>query len=159
MWPITRSQIYGELPRLEELGLIAGEDVAQEKLPDKRVYTLTDKGREALRDWFDDDVVEQRFHSSLLAKLFFARFAKNSDVEHILDSCNARAADAQAHYQELLDRLSPKTDSFYPRLTALYALRQAQAVEGWANEARELLAARSTPTQRNKMKTTGGRHE
>jgi DNA-binding PadR family transcriptional regulator len=144
MWPITRSQIYGELPRLEELGLIAGEDVAQEKLPDKRVYALTGKGRAALQDWYDDDIIEERFHSSLLAKLFFAEFAQGPDIEQILDQCDARATSAQAHYQDLVDHLSQKDYAFYPRLTALYALRQAQSTKGWVTEARELLDTRPT---------------
>jgi DNA-binding PadR family transcriptional regulator len=144
MWPITRSQIYGELPRLEEFGLIVGENIAQEKLPDKRVYALTGKGRDTLQDWYDDDIVEERFHSSLLAKLFFAEFAQGPDLEKILDQCDDRATSAQAHYRGLVDHLSQKTDAFYPRLTALYALRQAQATKSWVTEVRELLSARST---------------
>src|ERR1022692_3858578 len=48
MWPITRSQVYAELPRLESLGLIAGTNVMQEKLPDKCTYELTDAGTDAL---------------------------------------------------------------------------------------------------------------
>lgn len=44
-WPIPRSLIYRELSRLEGLGLLAGTEVAQAKLPDKRVYAITARAR------------------------------------------------------------------------------------------------------------------
>lgn len=40
-WPVARSQVYGELARLDSLGYVRGSDVAQERLPDKRVYEIT----------------------------------------------------------------------------------------------------------------------
>ena len=43
-WPISKSQVYAELPRLESAGLIQGTDVHQERLPDKRVFRLTEAG-------------------------------------------------------------------------------------------------------------------
>src|SRR5437870_9043848 len=36
IWPISKSQVYAELARLVPLGLIAGTDVAQARLPDER---------------------------------------------------------------------------------------------------------------------------
>jgi DNA-binding PadR family transcriptional regulator len=36
-WPMSKSNVYGELVRLEGLGFIAGSDVSQAKLPNKRV--------------------------------------------------------------------------------------------------------------------------
>ncbi|HEX8133452.1 MAG TPA: PadR family transcriptional regulator [Actinomycetes bacterium] len=46
-----RSLIYRELRRLEQLGYVAGSDVRQQRLPDKRIYRLTGPGRAALADW------------------------------------------------------------------------------------------------------------
>ncbi len=50
-WHARRSQIYPELARLEQAGLVVYVVVAQEDRPDKKVYTLTPAGREALREW------------------------------------------------------------------------------------------------------------
>src|SRR5688572_29132081 len=52
-WTISKSQVYGELTRLEELGLVSGTDVEQERLPDKRTYELTDLGGRALDAWLE----------------------------------------------------------------------------------------------------------
>jgi DNA-binding PadR family transcriptional regulator len=47
-WHALPTQIYAELRRLEEEGLVAGEEVAQERRPNKRVYSVTDEGRREL---------------------------------------------------------------------------------------------------------------
>src|SRR6478672_9040305 len=48
-WHASYSQIYAELRRLEELGYVSEERVVQEGRPNKRVYTITETGRTALR--------------------------------------------------------------------------------------------------------------
>ncbi|MFJ9716928.1 PadR family transcriptional regulator [Streptomyces sp. NPDC101213] len=48
-WPATPQQLYRELERLAQDGLIAARLVRQERRPDKRMFTLTEAGREDLR--------------------------------------------------------------------------------------------------------------
>ena len=50
-WEARHSQIYPELVRLEERGLVTYEVVEQQARPDKKVYEITDVGLEALRQW------------------------------------------------------------------------------------------------------------
>lgn len=50
-WHASYSQIYAELRRLAALGLADEEHVPQSARPDKRVYTITAAGREALGEW------------------------------------------------------------------------------------------------------------
>ncbi|MFJ8666582.1 PadR family transcriptional regulator [Streptomyces sp. NPDC093600] len=47
-WAATPQQLYRELDRLSEAGLIAARVVQQERRPNKRMFTLTDAGREDL---------------------------------------------------------------------------------------------------------------
>jgi DNA-binding PadR family transcriptional regulator len=70
-WAASYGQIYPELKRLEEDGLIEGTDSPHGGRA-RRVYRITDKGREALTSWIMDtgSAVELR-HEGLL-KLFFA---------------------------------------------------------------------------------------
>lgn len=51
LWSARHSQIYTELAKLADAGLVAFSHVAQESRPDKKVYRLTEKGRQNLRDW------------------------------------------------------------------------------------------------------------
>jgi DNA-binding PadR family transcriptional regulator len=56
-WSPAISQVYGELKRLEELGYVAGRDVAEEQRK-IRVYRITEVGRTALTTWLEDAPVE-----------------------------------------------------------------------------------------------------
>jgi DNA-binding PadR family transcriptional regulator len=46
-------QVYTTLDRLERDGLVTHALVAQAERPDKKVYDLTDRGREELQRWLD----------------------------------------------------------------------------------------------------------
>lgn len=50
-WGARHSQIYPELAKLESAGLVTFEPVEQEGKPDKKVYSITDAGFEALAQW------------------------------------------------------------------------------------------------------------
>lgn len=47
-WHVLPTQLYGELRRLEDEGLIEGREVAQERRPNKRVFSITATGCEEL---------------------------------------------------------------------------------------------------------------
>jgi len=51
IWPVKHSQIYPALAGLERRGDLLGEWVEQRGRPNKKVYTLSDQGRERLRAW------------------------------------------------------------------------------------------------------------
>ena len=57
-WSPAISQIYGELRRLEALGYVESRTVPQDELRKKRLYRITDAGREALTDWANHAPVE-----------------------------------------------------------------------------------------------------
>jgi PadR family transcriptional regulator AphA len=70
-WAASYGQIYPELKRLEEAGLIAGEEDPQGGRQ-RRAYSLTPEGERILHDWITSDVpphFELR-HEGLL-RLFF----------------------------------------------------------------------------------------
>ena len=50
-WSAKHSQIYPELANLTKEGLVTFEVVAQTSKPNKKVYTITEAGREALAEW------------------------------------------------------------------------------------------------------------
>ena len=49
-WAASLAQVYPELAALENGGYIIGTDAPRGARP-RRVYRLTDKGREALQEW------------------------------------------------------------------------------------------------------------
>ncbi|MCG3041262.1 PadR family transcriptional regulator [Streptomyces sp. S1A] len=50
-WTATPQQLYRELERMEREGLVAARVVQQERRPNKRLFSLTEAGYAALRDY------------------------------------------------------------------------------------------------------------
>ena len=50
-WGAGHSQIYPELARLEEGGLVTHSVVEQRERPDKKVFEITEAGLDALKEW------------------------------------------------------------------------------------------------------------
>ncbi|MBM0125261.1 helix-turn-helix transcriptional regulator [Pimelobacter simplex] len=57
-WSPSFSQIYGELRRLEKLGLASSRIENRDDVRGKRMYRITDAGQAALRDWAAGDHVD-----------------------------------------------------------------------------------------------------
>jgi DNA-binding PadR family transcriptional regulator len=50
-WSLNFGQIYTTLERLKTEGLVEYDEVAQQDKPDKKVYRITDAGRDEFHDW------------------------------------------------------------------------------------------------------------
>jgi len=70
--PPNIGQIYVTLNRLERDGLVRGQDVAQERRPNKRVYELTRAGRQALARWVEEPTDGPRVRDEFFVKLVLA---------------------------------------------------------------------------------------
>ena len=73
-WIAQMSQIYRELNKLQEKGLVKSEIVPQEKRPDRKVYHLTKEGRETFLSWINkfSDHLSQVCRSHFLMRIFFS---------------------------------------------------------------------------------------
>ena len=65
--------IYPALTRLDAQGLVACREMAQEKRPDKKVYSITEAGREALLGALMAPPAHDKVRSDFLFILFFAQ--------------------------------------------------------------------------------------
>ena len=72
-WHAELSQIYLTLKALEKDGLITSSAVPQAGRPDRRVYTITESGQQALDYWLKTPFTEiDQYKDTLLLKLFFS---------------------------------------------------------------------------------------
>jgi PadR family transcriptional regulator AphA len=140
-WAASYGQIYPELRRLEELGLVEGR--AEPRGGRKRtVYTLTDAGRDELRSWLDDQVEVLEFRDEGLLKLFFATVDPERAEEII-------AAKQRLHEEKLaaLREVEPNTLATaaagdpYPNLVRRYGVESSEWTIEWCERARAELAA------------------
>ena len=72
-WHAQTSQIYRTLHQLEGEALVTSEIQAQDDLPDRRLYRITDAGRADLRTWLAEPMTEiAPTKDALLVRLFFS---------------------------------------------------------------------------------------
>ena len=78
-WPFPHSQLYGEPERLAKAGLLTQESEASGRR--RKVYSLTDQGRLALRQWLKEppDVVYEMRDMAVL-QLFFSEFMSEEEL-------------------------------------------------------------------------------
>ena len=72
-WYAKQSQIYTTLKKMESKGWVVSHLETQEGRPDKRLYNITEVGREVLRGWLVDPIIElEPRKEPFLLKLFFS---------------------------------------------------------------------------------------
>jgi DNA-binding PadR family transcriptional regulator len=127
-WSPAVSQIYGELKRLDELGLVSSREVPQDELRNKRVYRLTESGRRALTAWVEQQDVEPPVlkHSPLL-RVWLGHLTSPDRIREMLSTHranteqmleDARKAEAGAHRNP---------DWHYPELVTRFSVRHYEA--------------------------------
>ena len=82
--------IYPALTRLTEDGLVSFHEMAQDKRPDKKVYSPTEQGRQALVDALLVEPAPDRYRSDFLFVLFMGGLLPASHLARVVD---ARIAD------------------------------------------------------------------
>lgn len=77
--------IYPALTRLTEEGLLSFRDERQKGRPDKKVYTLTDKGRTRFKEALQAEPAEDKFRSEFLFFSLFAELLPPGHMDRLID--------------------------------------------------------------------------
>jgi DNA-binding PadR family transcriptional regulator len=89
-WATSYGQIYPELKRLTEAGLIKPKD-ASRGTRKRTLYTITAKGREMVRKWVTDSAIQTlEIRDEMLLKLFFADEMSPKETVRLLDAMQRR---------------------------------------------------------------------
>jgi len=126
-------QIYVTLQRLERDGLVQSQDVVQATRPNKRVYELTDAGREALVTWIDRPSGGPRVRDDFFMKLVLSPHAGASDRLGLINR-------QRRHYlgqMRGLAQLAEACDRSIPRLLIEGAMMHLQADLDWLQRCQE----------------------
>jgi PadR family transcriptional regulator, regulatory protein AphA len=127
VWSPARSQIYAVLPRLVKAGLATSRKVAQSGRPDKQVYRITKKGREAVQDWLESS--DERDDTFLL-RVFFGDLMRNEALMALIERRRELARQRLAEYREIEER----GPDLHPHLTLRWGFAYERALIRWADE-------------------------
>lgn len=141
VWPATQSQLYTELNRLAEDGLVA---VTAEGPRGRKEYAITDAGRAELRHWLLETEPERNRRSEPLLRVFFLGRLDPEQARGYLHRERQTAQAGRRALEELAERLGADPDplAVYGRLALEWGLRFHAMHGEWAE-----WAARQLPLQ------------
>lgn len=134
-WNASYGNLYPQLARLHEEGLVERHVEVRESQPDRHVYSITDAGREAFLEWLAAPAEDDTFRSPLMLKLFFARRLDPGLVVRRLEAYRQRllgSLETLRGVEGMLDRdYADDPDLPYYRITLDRGLEVAEARLRW----------------------------
>ncbi|WP_141581768.1 PadR family transcriptional regulator [Actinomadura sp. WMMA1423] len=130
VWPARQSQLYGELGKLSDAGLI---EVADEGPRGRKAYRITDSGRAELRHWLVDVPPKGNRKDETLLRVFFLGLVEPEEVQRFMRGQVA----GLGRYLDELGTLEKGIDwgeddlSVYGRLVIEYGKRYAAMRRDW----------------------------
>ena len=141
VWPRAESAIYREVKRLSAMGLLDGtkEHVGKRA---RTVYSITEKGREALREWLTTPVSPFAMDFEAMIRLFVAPLGTKDDITRTLSEVREDTRDmlrfAGQVKQEFLQGISVTQDQVYIRALAVdFFISLLRTVEAWVERTLE----------------------
>lgn len=137
-WTISPVQIYPELKRLEDFGLIVGRDDPRGARK-RRLYELTEEGRLAMREWLlAPGELAMEWRDAALLKLFFADALDPDEARERIAAIRQRAERMRAEFEAEICPAAEKTrERFgrdFPLLTAQFGHDFHEWVIEWCLE-------------------------
>jgi DNA-binding PadR family transcriptional regulator len=136
VWSATQSQLYGELGKLSEAGLV---EVISEGARGRKEYAITDAGKAELRHWLTATEPAPTRRSEMLLRVFFLGLLTPEQAEDYLRSRAELAAKQRTDLLAVEEAVRTDTNDLatYGRLTLEWALRYTAMQQEWAKWAIE----------------------
>jgi len=133
VWRLRTSHVYALLAGLEKDGLVSHERVDQETRPAKKVFSITNKGREVFLQWVRSPVKNVRdIRLEFLTKLHFAGFDSPEAMENLVSEQLLVCRRSAERLEDI--RRDCKTDT--QRAALDYRLAMLNAAQTWLNSVR-----------------------
>ena len=148
-WHAQPAQIYRELDRMESKGWVISQAVIQDKRPNKRLYRLSEAGRQVYQQWLLAAKMEfENPHEALLMRIFFGGDAIEV-TRDLLETCRDTFREIAVNYPKKIEadiaRYAAELpggdrNSLYWQMTLDFAVMQSQAIAAWAESCLAKLA-------------------
>lgn len=141
-WKASHQQVYRELNKMAKNGLVTCVLEPQEGKPDRKVYSITDLGREALFGWFQESTQHPTIRDEFSAKLLVCGVHNSEPMQQQLAALIEESHTMMAHYHELekVHFSNYTTLDRQARLDRLTLRRGIHSRQAWIDWAVEVLA-------------------
>jgi PadR family transcriptional regulator, regulatory protein AphA len=132
VWPATQSQLYGELGKLADAGLIKVSDLGPRG---RKEYAITDAGRAELRRWMTSPQDDPPFRSAPLLRVFLLGELSPAEALEHLRAIRRFSEREHARYEQMRDSREWSEDhrDFFGRAALESGLRFTKARADWAS--------------------------
>lgn len=128
-WSPAPSQIYAELRRLRDVGLVDERRDPADDRRNKRRYRLTDAGRQALADWIARSPTDPPVTKHpVMLRLWAGHNLPDPDtLARVLDEYERWCRDVLDHLQFMRERSTEVEEWRYPAVVARWGVRHYEA--------------------------------
>ena len=133
-WQEGFGQIYPTLRELLKEEWVEMTLVAQDGRPDKKVYTITPKGRASLSHWLHQPPVDYPMRIELLLKIFFGSFDTDGALDEHVENELLKAEGSLKVFTVIRENLRTCADpkaATYSDITLDYGIRLAEMNIAW----------------------------
>jgi len=137
-WPAQHSQIYSTLARLEQDGFVTMRVVPQTGKPDRKVYTITEKGRGEMHEWRLGSIPTVYPRSTFQVQLFFLGLLSKEEALGVLRTRLRCVHEAIAEFEGRIPEAAHADDppedrplAFHTYLTLDFAIERAKFTRVW----------------------------
>lgn len=143
-WKISYGQIYPTLRQIVKEGLATVHTLTEEGKPNRKEYSLTSKGKEALKNWLEAPLEQIPFErNEVLLKLFFGRHQSKQNKFQLIEEYKQKLVEQHQTYENIEEMIttieSKKEDATYWLFTLDYGKRVTKAAIEWCDATEEKL--------------------
>jgi DNA-binding PadR family transcriptional regulator len=111
-WHASQQQIYRELGKLETQGLVVAEVIPREGRLDKKIYSITELGKQCLVEWMKKPSEPNEIREDLFVKIFAGSLVA---VGFLIEDVERR----RRIHQEKLSKYREIEQEYFPQQQAL----------------------------------------
>jgi len=137
-WKASHQQIYRELSKLEELQWLTAQSIIQTGRPDKRMFSLTELGKENLQAWIVQPCELSANKEELLVKIYAGYLVSPQLLIGEIKRHQQLHQEKLAIYIEIERQMHTESSPQflkYPYLTLRMGIKFEQAWIEWCDEA------------------------
>ncbi|TDJ45193.1 MAG: PadR family transcriptional regulator [Gammaproteobacteria bacterium] len=147
-YPAGYGSIYPSLAVLADQGLVQCHAMPQDKKPDRKVYRITEAGRQVFETSLADASPEHKLRSEYLVAMYFADYLEPEQLEQMLTNWNQTLSDGVARLDLIEQEFGPDVPPG-TRFVLGFGKALATAMASYVEENRSLLLpATSTRNKR-----------
>jgi PadR family transcriptional regulator AphA len=147
-WSESYGQIYPTLKRLLEDEMVEMKSEARESGPERKIYSVTERGTEHLQLWLDDRALKSSVRDEFMLKLYFTPEADKTRTIERLESLQTQV---EQHLETLDEECAGfEEDALHRDLALSWARHYHEARLAWSQKSIEALTGKKAEKKKKK---------